>query len=328
MESSLRLLILALAFLATLPTLPIQAGQVLDRIRSTNTLRCGAESRPGLVHVAPDKTASGLLLDLCHAIGAAVLPPNGHIEFTIYDASKDYDAVRAGTDDVFFLTAAEALEEDLMDKIVPGPTVFNLTTNVMVFTDTPVRQLKDLAGKAICFPQGSGSHRHLEAWFARNRLDFIHMGFQEEAEMYDAYASNKCLGVAGEGTFLAAARSDPAGGEPHGRILSEPLAVFPLFAATSTSDGILSAVVAWTMHTVIRSEVPAEKWTAGGLDALKITGAGLGLAPDWQSRVVKAVGTYADIFGRNLGTSSPLKLERGVNAQLTSGGLLLAPFDE
>jgi general L-amino acid transport system substrate-binding protein len=54
-------------------------------------------------------------------------------------------------------------------------------------------------------------------------------------------------------------------------------------------------------------------------------GAGLGLTPDWAARIVRAVGNYGEIFERNLGKNSALKIPRGLNALWRDGGLLYAP---
>ena len=51
----------------------------------------------------------------------------------------------------------------------------------------------------------------------------------------------------------------------------------------------------------------------------------LGLTEDWVVRVVKAVGNYGEIFERNIGTESPLKIQRGLNALWSKGGLQYAP---
>jgi general L-amino acid transport system substrate-binding protein len=323
-----RLLSLALLCCCWFTTLPAQAGTVLDRVRAQKTLRCGAEARPGLISVDAEGHARGLLLDLCRAVAVAVLPPDGRLEFNLYDSSKDFDAVRNATDDLFFLTASEMLEEKLTDKVVPGPTVFNMSTNVMVPTTSSVRSLGDLADKSICLSQGTNAHRHAEAWFAQHKLGFQRMGYQEDVELFDAYRAQACLGLASEVTTLADIRRDRGVRNIDSVILPEPLAVFPLMAATSTQDGLWSSLVAWTMHTVIRADVPAAAWRAGGVDALSVSGASFGLQADWQKRVLDTVGTYGDMFDRNLGNGSPYKLPRGVNAQLIDGGLMLAPYDE
>jgi general L-amino acid transport system substrate-binding protein len=305
------------------------AGAVLDRVISESVVRCGSETRPGLVSVGADGRAAGLLLDVCRAIGAAVLPPTGRLEFYQYESSKSYDPVRNNEHDVFFLSASELLEQGLVGKVVPGPTVFYQTTAVMVSESSPAQHLADLSGRPICFSIASNGHRHVEAWFAAHHLDFIRMGYREDVELYDTYNVQVCKGLVGEVTTLAQVRLDGGVNELKSRILPEPLAPFPIMAATGTRDAEWSAIVAWTIHTLLRAEVPTADWAAGGVDSLPVEEVPeLKLSKGWQKRVVDTVGTYGDIYRRNLGEGSPYQLPRGLNARWENGGLFMAPYSE
>jgi general L-amino acid transport system substrate-binding protein len=318
----------ATLLLAVLYAPTAHAGSVLDKVKSKGVVRCGGVSRPGLALVGTNGSAAGLLLDLCRAIAAAVLPGTGRLEFRTYDSAKTYDAVRHGDDDVFFLSGSEILGEELAGRVSPGPPVFYETTAVMVAEQSKVQNLSDLGGEPICFAQGSSAERHIEAWFGTHHLDFVRMGFQEDVEMYDAYNVQMCRAITAESTTLAQVRLDGGVNELRSRILPEPLTAFPIMAATGTKDAQWSAIVAWTMHTLVRAETLASHWSAGGLDTLPIEAPELGLGKDWQKRVVGAVGTYGDIFRRNLGEASPYKLPRGLNAPWQDGGLMLAPYSE
>jgi general L-amino acid transport system substrate-binding protein len=154
------------------------------------------------------------------------------------------------------------------------------------------------------------------------------MGYQEEVEMNDAYNVQVCKGLAGEVTNLAQVRLDGGVNDLHSRILPEPLAAFPIMAATGTKDAEWSAIVAWTVHTILRAETPKADWAAGGVESLPVKAPELQLAKDWQTRVVGAVGNYGDLFRRNLGEDSPYRLPRGLNAPWQEGGLILAPYSE
>jgi general L-amino acid transport system substrate-binding protein len=308
-------------------TTPALAGSVLDHVKAEGVLRCGGAERPGLISIDDQGHASGLELDICRALASLVLGPTGRLEFHRYDSVKDYDGVRDGTDEVAFLTGAEILDQNLAGKLVPGPAIFYETTAVMVDESSPVQHLAELAGQSICFPLGSNAQRHLEAWFAAHHLDFIRQGFQEDVEMLDAYNVQYCRGMAGETTTLAAMRLN--GGIRHlkSRILPEPLAAFPVLATTGTQDAQWAAIVAWTIHTLVRAETPQAAWAAGGVDSLPLTAVPeLGLEKGWQQRLVGLVGTYGDLYRRNLGADSPLALPRGLNAPWEDGGLMLAPY--
>ncbi len=331
MRLTLILAILALAFGA----LPSQAGAVLDRIKQRGSVRCGSELAPGLADTDEQAPVSGLLVDVCRAIAIAVLGPSARVEFRGYGSAKDYDAIRHGEDDVFFLSASQMLDENLADTVLPGPVVFYQWHALM----QPARysdRIEDLSGASICYLNGSGAARSLEAYAAARHLDFIRMAFTENGEMDDSYNVQHCRAMVGEATTLAEVRlrrdpterayENPA--DFDSRLLPQPLAVFPIFAATGTLDAGWSAVVAWTVYTLQRAEIPQAAWTSPGISGLPIEAPRLGLDKGWQKRVVDSVGSYADIYRRRLGEDSPFKLPRGPNALWTAGGLLAAPSAE
>ena len=313
---------LALAFAAA----AARAGPIVDRIKSGGVIRCGGVSRPGLVGQSPDgRVAAGLYLDLCRAIGAALLGSEGRIEFHPYDSDKAFERARNGADDLFFLDGPETLNHDLAGKVMLGPAIYFVSTAAMVHGRAPFPRLSDLEGKSICFYQGSNAHRGLEGWAAAHHLTFARVGYTEYGELYDAYNARICGAQVGESPDLAAARLNE-GAEPASRILDEPLAVFPIFAATPASDPQWSAIVAWAVFALERAELPATPWAASGFDSAAVGGREIGLAEDWLKRVVGAAGSYADIYARNLGEGSRLKLPRGPNAPAELGGLFVTPY--
>jgi general L-amino acid transport system substrate-binding protein len=305
------------------------AGPTVERITSSGVIRCGGVSRPGLVGQSRDgREAAGLYLDLCRAVGAALLGPKGRIEFQPYDSDKAFERVENGADDLSFLDGSEIIDHGLIGKVTLGPAVYLISTAAMVHGRAPIERLSDLAGKSVCFYQGSSAHRHLEGWMAAHNLGFIRMPYTEYGELYDAYHAGVCDAQVGESPDLAVASLKEAGAHPPSRILGEPLATFPMFAATPASDPQWSAIVAWAIYTLERAELAATPWATSGLDSLRVEGGQFGLADDWQKRVVGAAGSYADIYARNLGEGSRLKLPRGPNAPIEAGGLFATPYRE
>ena len=51
----------------------------------------------------------------------------------------------------------------------------------------------------------------------------------------------------------------------------------------------------------------------------------MGIPFGWAKRVLRAVGNYGEVYERNVGRDSPLKIERGLNRLWTEGGLHYAP---
>jgi general L-amino acid transport system substrate-binding protein len=306
---------------------PARAGPIVDRIKSSGVIRCGGVPRPGLVNRSADGASSGLYLDLCRAVGAALLGPDGRIEFHPYDSDKALARVADGADDLFFMDGSDIADHRLAGAVRLGPAVYFVSTAAMVHGPAPIQQLSDLAAKSICFYQGDNAHLNLEASMAARRLDFVRMGYMEYGELHDAYNSGVCDAQVGESGDLAAARLEEHAALAS-RILIESLATFPVFAATPASDPQWSAIVAWSTYALQRAELPATPWTAAGLKSLGVDGRDLGLPDDWAKRVVGAAGSYADIYARNLGEGSPLKLPRGPNAPAELGGLFVTPFRE
>jgi general L-amino acid transport system substrate-binding protein len=306
----------------------VQAGSVVDRIKARGYVRCAAAVRPGLAYTDRSGRWHGLEVDICRGVATAVVGSQDRISFSQYDTPKQYEAAGNGTDDLYFLTAMEIVNNGLVGKVLPGPTVFVESDRVLVPDAALVRHVADLAGDSICFMIASSSEHSLNTYFDGLHKSFDRRPFSEDGEMNDSYNSQHCHSVAGEITTLAVTRLSRQNPHMGGRILPEPLTVFPIIAATGTQDGQWSALVAWTIHTLISAERPETKWYAGGVRAMPIEAPELGLDKNWQERVVKAAGNYGDIFERNLGKRSPLKLKRGFNANQINGGLLLSLFIE
>jgi general L-amino acid transport system substrate-binding protein len=304
------------------------AGPIVDRIKSAGIIRCGGAPRPGLFGQSPDgREPAGLYLDICRAIGAALLGEDGRFEWHPYDSDRAFGRVSDSDDDLSFLDGSDIADHQLASKIALGPAVYFVSTAAMVHGDSAIPGLSDLAGKSICFYQGANAHMHLERWMAAHGLSFVRMGYLEYGELYDAFNARVCDAEVGETGDLASARLGDSAGAAS-RILAEPLASFPVFAATPASDPQWTAIVAWSIYALQRAELAASPWAAAGLDSLGVQGPELGLADDWAKRVVGAAGSYADIYARNLGERSRLKLPRGGNAPAEAGGLFVTPFRE
>jgi len=305
-----------------------KAGSVVDRVKARGIVRCGSVERPGLASVAGKDHWTGLNVDVCRSIAAAVLGSADRIEFHVYETPMQFDAVRRQEDDVYFLTGSEIDEQKLAGKVVPGPAVFLESHTVMVPSTSAAHNVGDLAGNTICFMIGSLTERSINAYFDALNKNWLRMPYSEDGEMNDAYNVQRCNAIAGEMTTLAATRLDSGVNRFTSRFLPEPLSVFPVMAATGINDAQWSAIVAWTVDTLISAERPETRWYAGGAGAMPVAAPELGLDKGWQRRVLAAVGNYGDIFERHLGKSSQLKLNRGLNANQFSGGLFLSPFLE
>ncbi|MBW4591872.1 MAG: hypothetical protein KME46_02830 [Brasilonema angustatum HA4187-MV1] len=325
----MRLLLVLLTLLGVCGSVSVaRAGSVVERVKARGVVRCGSVERPGLARADDHGHWTGLNVDICRAIASAVLKSPERIEYHEYETPKDFDAVRNHQDDVYFLTGSEINEQKLAGKVVPGPTVFVESHAVMVASTSAAHHVGDLAGDSICFMIGSSVDRSLEAYFGALRRNWFRRGFSEDGEMIDTYNVQNCHAIAAEITTLATIRLDLGVNRLSSRILPESVMSFPVIAATGTDDGQWSAIVAWTVHTLVSAERFQTRWYAGGAQAMPLAAPELGLDKEWQRRILAGVGNYGDIFERHLGKGSPLRLDRGLNANQFGRGLLLSPLLE
>jgi len=303
-----------------------QPSPVLERVQARGTVRCGSVERPGLAGRDGNGRWSGLEVDVCRAVAAALLGAPDKIVYSTYETPKQFGAVRENQDDLFFLTGSEIHEQNLEGRVLPGPAVFVESHAVMVPAGSAVQHLADLAGVSVCYMIGSSTERSLSNALEKSPKPWLRRPFSEEGEMRDTYNAQNCHAVAGELTDLASYRLEGGVNRLESRILPERTTLFPIVAATGRADARWSALVSWVIATLISSERAETRWYAGGAGAMPLPAADPALPANWQSRVLAAVGSYGDIFGRNLGNGSRLKLERGPNANQADGGLLLSPF--
>jgi general L-amino acid transport system substrate-binding protein len=216
---------------------------VLETVRHDGVLYCGAEPRAGVAEDRGDGTLGGVAVDLCRAVAAAVLGPRGQIRFRLYQSPSDFDAVRDGRDDLSFLTPIAIADQGLAPHVTLGPAVFTVGLSLLVPSDAPAQWPQALAGQPICFMIASDAQQALDASFRRWHRDFLHMAYEEEDEMADAFAARRCVAVAGEASELQRLTED-AGAKHHFRVLAPPLASFAVVAATPRGDAAWSRLAA------------------------------------------------------------------------------------
>ncbi len=307
----------------------VSAQTTVEKVRAQGFVQCGAQERPGLAMQDGNGEWRGLEVEICRAVAVAVLGPKARYAFHRYEADKDYQSVRDGSDQIAFSSLAELTDHKVTDKLAPGPTVFVETHDLIVAEASPAKRADDLRMASICFMSESAPNSSLDAWSLARKIPLVRFGFREDGEMYDAYEVQRCSAIVGEATELARERLHGGPNHLQSRFLPDHLATFPIVAATPvTGDAQWAGVVAWTIDTLIAASTKETYERGGGLRIVPVDGAGLGLAAGWQQTVIGTVGTYDDIFRRTLGDGSPYKLAPGLNAPVAEGGLLLAPFEE
>ncbi len=314
------------------------ATTTVEKIRKANAVVCGIDQSEAEFsmednhgpRVAFDK-------DLCKAVAVAVLGSKAKVVVKGYpDDQTSMAALRAGEIDVIASLSADFARTTDADIAVTRPVLYD-GVGVMVPIASGVTRVRELSGKKICFLTGTETEVTLRAWFVSRRLEFVPFPFQEEGEMEAAYITNNCVGLAGDLTRLAATRVEFGELAKGYVLLPDAISKDPMGMAYRRADAAWGRILEWTVNVLVQAEESGV--TSGNVAVMRKSddpiverllgksrevGRPLGLDDDWAARVIEAVGNYGEMFERDLGVGSPLKLERRQNALWSEGGLMYA----
>jgi len=326
---------ISLALACSLSGVSAAPSDLLARVRAHGAVHCAGVVRPGIaVPTVDGKHWYGMAPDVCRALAAAVFGDKSRMTFRPYFEDGTLAKSGAVADDVVFLGASQlvAAANPEAATLSLGPAIVHDGLALLVAATSTAAHASDLAGKTICVEPGTAADRALTAYFAKHALPLHEHPFQESDEMRQAYGDGKCDALAGPLSTLAGVRADPQEGRPADRILPELLADDPVFAATN-GDARWSRIVWWTFSALVDADdggvglrVPPAASPVFGVPPA--VGAELHLSPAWAHDVVAAGGNYGELFDRNLGPDSPLKLAPAESALWRNGGLIFGLYVE
>ncbi len=323
------------------------AGGLLAEVQARGSLLCGVnEAVPGFGFLNPDGTRSGFDIDFCRAVAAAVLGDPEAVEYVPLTAQQRFTALASGEIDVLIRNTTYTATRDGGEGATFVNTTFYDGQGMMVRADSGFTVMEDLANTAICVLSGTTTELNLATRFAG--ITYTPLTFEDNEVLQSAFVAGQCDGWTSDKSQLAGVRSafpEAEGGPEALVILEETFSKEPLGPAVRDGDSEWAAVIDWVVNvTIIAEELGitadnvdtfadtdnAEIRRLLGLEIESDSGAavfdaGLGLEPGWSANVIASVGNYGEIFERNVGPSTALGLERGVNALWSNGGILYAP---
>jgi general L-amino acid transport system substrate-binding protein len=317
-----------------------EPSSTLARVRAAGVLRCGIDSEEAEFTNSDDHgNREAFDADLCRAVAVAVLGKDARVRVVGFP------------DDQTAMLALRNREVELVATL-PDDYSHSVGTNLrftrpvlwdgvgfLAPAGSKVLGARQLSGKKICFLAETHVEESVRAWFAREHLDFVPFPFQEEGEMQAAFSTGNCGALAGEATRLAETRGALERRGHRVRLLTERISADPLAAAVRDDDPQWAAIVTWGLEALVaaeqsgvtRANVEAMRRRADGDPELRFLlggsreiGAALGLDNEWVARVIAATGNYGEIYERDLGPGSPLRLPRGENNLRAHSGVMVA----
>ena len=320
-------------------------SQKMALIKGRGELICGVQGTlPGFSSVERDGSYVGLDVDICRATAAALLGDPNKVQFRDLNPSERFAALASGEVDLLSRNTTYTLSRDAAggNGLSFAPVVFYDGQGVMVPKASGITGIKELSGKPICVETGTTSELNLADRMRELNAPYTPLKFQTSDQTYAAYLQGRCAAVTTDRSQLAAKRTGFPKPADH-VLLPDVLSKEPLAPATVNGDPLWSDAVRWTIYALMQAEelgitqanvevkVAEAKANPNLADLRRFLGIEgdfgkqLGLGPDFVVKALRAVGNYGEIFERNVGTGSVLKLERGLNRSWKAGGLIYAP---
>jgi general L-amino acid transport system substrate-binding protein len=311
---------------------------VLDTIKQRGVLNCGANGQlPGFGLPDAQGNWTGLDVDLCRAVAAAIFNDAGKVKFVPLTAKDRFTALQTGDVDVLIRNTTWTLLRDTQLGLNATGINYYDGQGFIVRKGLKVNSALELNDATICVQQGTTTELNLADYFRANKMKLRSVTFATLDEAVRAYETDRCNAFTTDASGLYAVRLKLAKPDDH-VVLPEIISKEPLGPFVRHGDDQWFDIVKWTLFAMLnaeelnvtkanideqmKSDNPEIKRLLGTEDNF---GERLGLTKDWVYRIVKLVGNYGEVFDRNVGQGSPLRIARGLNALWTKGGIQYAP---
>ena len=330
----------AAAAAAVLAAAPAHAGKTLDQIKQRGQLVCGVHvGLAGFSQADSSGAWSGLDVDVCRAIAAAVVGDATKIKWVPLTAQQRFTALQSGEIDILSRNTTWTMSRDASLGLSFTNTTYYDGQGFMVPAKANLKSAKQLKGATICVQSGTTTEKNLTDYSRANGLSIKPVVFEQEEAAVGAYFSGRCIAYTTDASGLASVRNKQAKDPKEHVILPELISKEPLTPAVRRGDDEWFAIAKWVVFGLIEAEEygitkdNVDKMLAESTDPVVLrilgktedTGKLIGLDKEWMVRALKAVGNYGEIFERNVGPKTPLNLPRGLNNLWNNGGLMYAP---
>ena len=327
----------AIAATISLATMGVAQAGTLEDVKAKDSVVCGvSQGLPGFSNPDSAGNWSGLDVDTCRAVAAAVFGDAGKAVFKPLSAKTRFTSLTSGEIDMLPRNTTWTISRDSQHGDFVGVNYYD-GQGFMVRKDLGVTTAADLGGAAICTNTGTTTELNVADYFRSLGLEYTVVAFEKADEVVAAYDAGRCDVYTTDQSGIAAQRTKLA--DPSAHIsLPEIISKEPLGPLVRHGDNQWSDIVRWSLNCMINGEEmvitsadvdgmassdnPASQRQLGSAGDL---GDGLGIPNDYCHQIIKQVGNYSESYERNVGPDTPLGLPRGVNALWNAGGLMYAP---
>src|SRR5579885_2034215 len=313
-------------------------AQTLKTVKDRGILHCGANGTLAGFGL-PDAQGkwAGLDVDVCRAIAAAIFNDANKVKFVPLSAKDRFTALQSGEVDVLVRNTTWTSSRDSSLGLSFTGVDYYDGQGFMVRKSLKVNSALELNGASVCVQQGTTTELNLADYFRAHKMQLKSVTFATANEAVKAYDAGRCDSYTTDASGLYAERLRLANPDDH-IILPEIISKEPLGPVVRQGDDQWFTIVKWVLFAMINAEElnitsknVDEMMKSTNPDVKRFVGTEgnygeqLALTKDWAVRIVRLVGNYGEVFDRNVGKDSPLKIERGLNKLWNQGGIQYAP---
>ena len=315
------------------------AATTLENIKKKGHVQCGVTTGlPGFSQPDEKGNWTGLDVDTCRAVAAAVFGDAKAVEFTPLTAKERFTALQSGEIDVLSRNTTWTLTRDASLGLNFTGVNYYDGQGFLVNKKLGVSSAKELDGATVCIQAGTTTELNLSDYFRANGMKYTPITYDTSDESAKSVEAGRCDVLTSDQSQLYAQRIKLANPDEY-VVLPEVISKEPLGPVVRQGDEEWFDIVRWTLFAMLNAEelgvtsanVEETAKTTKNPDVARLLGAegefgkDLKLPKDWAVQIVKQVGNYGESFDRNVGAGSELKIERGLNALWNKGGLQYAP---
>lgn len=314
-------------------------AKTLDTVRQKGVINCGVSTGvPGFSNPDDKGKWSGFDVDFCRAVSAAIFNDPDKVSYKPTTPKERFTALQSGEIDILSRTTTWTLSRDSQMGLAFAGVMYYDGQGFIVNKKLNVKSAKELSGASVCVQTGTTTELNLADFFRTNKLEYKPVVFEKSDEAIVAYEAGRCDVYTTDISSLYAQRlkmKAPA----DNIILPDVISKEPLGPVVRQGDFQWFTLNKWVYYALINAEEMGI--TSKNVEQLAATstnpeikrmlgkegdfGKQLGVENDWVVRIVKSVGNYGEIYDRNIGEGSPIKIARGVNNLWTKGGLHYGP---
>ena len=336
-----KLRITILSVICSLAMVPSAYAGTLDTVKDQGFFNCGvSQGVPGFSNPDSNGNWSGIDVDVCRAVSAAVFGNPDMVKYVPLTAKERFTALQSGEIDVLSRNTTWTLSRDAQIGLEFAGVNFYDGQGFMVRKDSGITSAMELGGASVCTNLGTTTELNMADFFRANGMDYEPVVFEKADEVVGAYDEGRCDTYTTDKSGLAAQRTKLADPDAH-VVLPETISKEPLGPVVREGDGDWADVVRWSLNAMIEAEEfglsQSNAQTTCAMTSNPVvarlcgkegaTGAGLNLGESWSYDIVTMVGNYGDVYEKHVGENTPVGLARAgsPNASYKDGGVLYAP---